>query len=164
MPDEVGAGYLLAFEAGASGKDEVMSGKALFADSYSVGVKEIGVAFDAGDAGVFKDFLAVTAGLDDDFELVGGDSGKIKMKILVAEFGKSLDSGVGMGKVEGDGVRNVAGVKIGATKITAFDKGDAFFGLGELQSNGGTGWTAPNNYIIKIVFFTHLYIILSRFL
>ena len=73
-------------------------------------------------------FAEVEAG----FELTCDDSGETKGKILVFEFGIGMDAGKSVGKIKRYSIRNVASVDIGATKICAFDNGDAFFGLGEV--------------------------------
>lgn len=68
-----------------------------------------------------------------------------------------------MGKIKSDSVGNVAGVKISATEKAAFYYGDALFGFRECESGSRPSWAATNNCIVVVVFFTHLYIILSRF-
>ena len=110
MFDESEIGNGRSFGFGASSEDKIRSSKTFFGDSDSVRVEKIGKTFEASDAGIFVDFFIVATGFDDGFELIGGQSRKVKMEILVLECGKSLNPGIRVRKIERDGVGEVVSV------------------------------------------------------
>lgn len=73
-------------------------------------VEKIGETFEAGDAGVLIDFFVVATGLNNGFEFASGQSREIEVKILVFEGGKSLNAGISVSKVKGNGVGEVVSV------------------------------------------------------
>ncbi len=110
MFDESEIGDGRSFGFGASSENEVRGGKTFFGDSDSVRVEKIGKTFETGDAGIFVDFFVIATSFDDGFELISGQSRKVKMEILVFERGKSLNPGIRVRKIERDGIGEVVSV------------------------------------------------------
>lgn len=115
------------------------------------------------DVGVRVEILAEGAGIGRGFVLASDDGGIVKGEILVFEFGIGAGVGEGVGEIKGYRGGDVESVKVSAAEKLTFDECDAFFGFSEIKCGRRAGRATADNDIAEIVFFSHPYIILSRF-